>query len=298
MITSSKSTSNYLNRVGRDISAATNVSEALRLADLDFKVELEPIYDRFQKPLPRQFGAFRQDTRESLGVNGNRYRVLQTQDAFGYIDRINDSYPLKFRRGGLLKQGKFFLSAEFDAMNPGGDIIVGLAIFLSSFDGTFSNRVVRALERPACMNVATFGGNEFGIAAKHTDGAEIKIDKFMDKFLENAKENEATIIRMQNTTITHHLAIDFTKALFGGRESKQVENKSDKILELFHGGIANNGKTAWDWFNGVSEFETHHFTRRETEVATADENAFDAVIRSQSLTARAYEIIMENIGKN
>lgn len=290
-------TTNYLDRVGHDISAAKNVSEALELADLNFTVELEPISRvKTGESIPRNFGAFRQDTGECFGVNGTRYKVCQTADSFNYVDKINEKYPLTFHRGGLLKGGRYFISALFDKFSPNGDLITGIAAFVSSFDGSYSNRIVRALKREICLNVCVFGGNEFGMAAKHTSGADIKIDKFMEEFIDNAKQNEQIVATMQRTTITQQEALALTKALFGSRESKQVENQSDKIMELFTSGIGNNGQTAWDWFNGVSEFETHHFTRRNTEIASADENAFDAILRKQSLTAKAYGLLIGEDG--
>jgi hypothetical protein len=74
------------------------VAEAIEAAGLGWSVAKEAIaVDRGDEPssdwwlprceeIPGFFATVRQDTREVLGIVGERYRIVQNHEAFGFID--------------------------------------------------------------------------------------------------------------------------------------------------------------------------------------------------------------------
>ena len=291
-----KSVNNFFGRVGKDISAAQDIGQALSLAGLAFDVTVEPVIDIRGANIPNTFNVARVDTGESMGVNGNRYKPVQTSKAFGYIDQLAKGTPISFHRGGLLKDGRFFVSVEFDSIDIKGDIIRAFGVFLSSFDGTWANRFAHVFSRNSCMNICGFtlrknqNGN-MGIAAKHTENAEVKIDGFLTQLAQEHGRAASVFTNWAGAAFSSTEMEAFAKALFP-KETKQAEQAREKLVELFSdNSLAQYGQTKWDAFNACTAFETHHSTRRTSSRASAEENDFDALVSHRTLSLRAAELL-------
>ncbi len=53
------------------------------------------------------------------------------------------------------------------------------------------------------------------------------------------------------------------------------------------------GVNLWDAFNAFSAYDTHYATRRATEIASAEENAFDSLISGRGFADRALPLLLE-----
>jgi len=291
-----KSIANYFGRVGKDISGATSVSEAIKLADLSFDVALEPVRDIRGNVIADTFNVARADNGESLGVNGARYTPVQTSKAFDYLDELKQKTALQFHRGGMLKGGRFFIAAEFDSLNLAGDVLRTFGVFLSSFDGSWANRMASVFNRNACSNICGYTfrerGDNVGIAAKHTANCETKLDTLVSSIAQRQARQQAVFTRWQSEKFSSVDMVEFAAKLFPN-ESKQAGNARDNLIALFSDArLGQFGQTRWDAFNAVTAFETHESTRRTTTRASADENAFDALVSHRSLTNRAAELLL------
>lgn len=287
---------NFFGRVGKDISAATDITQALSLAGLAFDVTVEPVKDIRDNVIPSTFNVARIDTGESMGVNGARYTPVQTSKAFAYMDDLAKGVPLTYHRGGLLKGGRFFVSVEFDSLDIKGDIIRAFGVFLSSFDGTWANRFVHVFSRNRCMNICGYtlrkpsDGNA-GIAAKHTANVETKLDNFVSSLSVEHSRATAIFTGWADAAFTLVEMEAFAKALFP-KDTKASEKARETLVEEFsNSALGAYGKTKWDAFNAVTAFETHHSTRRNSTRASAEENAFDALVSYRTLSLRAAELL-------
>jgi hypothetical protein len=90
------------------------VSEAIQASGLGWRVEREPIavdrgdaatVDDWWEPRCEEISGYyatvRQDTREVLGIVGERYRIVQNDEAFQFIDQLLGS-SLHFETAGSL----------------------------------------------------------------------------------------------------------------------------------------------------------------------------------------------------
>lgn len=286
---------NYFGRVGKDISAASNINEAIAQAGLGFSVALEKVFDARGNEIPSTFNVARADTGESLGVNGSRYTPVQTENAFSYLDNLANQLPLRFHRGGMLKGGRFFISVEFEAMNLAGDTLSSFGVFLSSFDGSWANRFVSVFNRAACMNLCSYvareGRDAGGIIAKHTENASIKLDNFVSQLLIARSAQKKLFSRFQAENFSIGDMDRLATALFP-KESKQAENARGVLVNAFNSSrFGTFGATKWDAFNAVTFFETHESQRRATSRASQEENAFDALVSQRSLATRAADLL-------
>lgn len=291
-----KSINNYFGRIANDISSASNITEAIQLAKLNFDVQTEPVLDSRGNVIPNAFNVARVDTGESLGVNGARYTPVQTSKAFAYMDDLAKQTPLTFHRGGMLKGGRFFVSAEFEQIDLKGDIISAFGVFLSSFDGTWANRMVSVFNRAACMNICSYtlrdSKDNMGLAAKHTENCEVKLDKLVSVIGMRQARQEAFFAKLQGEKFSSLQMVEFAEKLFPN-ESKPASNARATLISLFSDSrLGQFGQTKWDAFNSASALATHEATFRNSSRASADENAFDSLISNKGVVNRAAELLM------
>jgi hypothetical protein len=93
------------------------VAEAIEASGLGWSVAKEPIaVDRGDEPsddlwlprceeIPGFFATVRQDTRDVLGIVGERYRIVQNREAFNFIDQLLGS-SINFETTGSLHGGR------------------------------------------------------------------------------------------------------------------------------------------------------------------------------------------------
>ncbi len=77
--------------LGTRVEDAPNSSEALKLAGLDWSVEQEPIYtigEEYIEYIKGYKANIRSTDRKVLGVVGNRYQVVQNEEAFAFTDEF------------------------------------------------------------------------------------------------------------------------------------------------------------------------------------------------------------------
>lgn len=287
--------SNYFHRVGRDISGASDIVSAISLAGLSFDVQTEAVKDVRGNIIPDTFNIARIDTGESLGVNGARYTPVQTNKAFSYMDDLAKKTPLTFHRGGMLKGGRFFVSVEFEKLDLKGDIVSAFGVFLSSFDGSWANRMVSVFNRACCMNICGYtlkeGKENLGLAAKHTANVEVKLDSLVTTIAIRQAKQEAMFRKLQEEKFTLEQMKDFAAKLFPN-DSTQAKNSRESLIAMFSNEkLGQFGESRFDAFNAITAFETHESTRRNSSRANADENAFDALVSHRSLANRAVELL-------
>lgn len=271
----------FFQRVGNDISACNgDLSCALSMAGLDFTAQLERVFDARGNAIENSFNIARTDTGESLGVMGARYTITQTRDAFNYLRGMPGK--ANFRRGGMLKGGKFFLSAEFGVMDIRGDKQTAFGVFISSFDGSWANRPVWVFNRAACMNVATYvikaDSKRGAVKAKHTANHATKLDSLLFE-LQVAQDTVRTRAeKLMDSPMTRGEFDAFALRLIPGDSTRSENMRADLAAEFSNASRGTYGKNRFDAFNALTAYETHVATRRETETGTRDENAFAALI--------------------
>lgn len=300
-IQNSKFTGTYFARVGKDISSCEqDLSCALNLAGLGFDAVAESVQDIRGNVIPRSQNIARVDTGESLGVMGAGYAITQPRAAFRYLSALPGG--VNFQRGGMLKGGRFFLSAEFDVFQVGdteADLMTAYGVFLSSFDGSWSNRVVWILGRHGCMNLCRFEigtasvrAHDKGRVAKHTVNHELKLDSFV-MGLHLAQGNlQSEVGRLSKRAISAEVFGQVVAKIVPGDHARS-ENMRDEITGYFtREDLGIHGRTVWDAFNAFSAYDTHAATRRATAIASADENAFDALISGRGFADRALPVLL------
>lgn len=114
------------------------IAEAIEASGLGWSVAKEPIaVDRGEtvadwsaprcEEIPGFYATVRQDTREVLGIVGERYRIVQNHEAFAFVDQLLGS-SINFETAGSLHGGRrvWVLATLPDHVEVGGDAVLGL----------------------------------------------------------------------------------------------------------------------------------------------------------------------------
>jgi hypothetical protein len=76
--------------------------------------------------------------------------------------------------------------------------------------------------------------------------------------------------------------------------STRTQNNHDSLMQLFRRGTGNEGRTAWDVFNSVTEFVDHQRTIRLTDGRNRAEARFESAVlgSGDDLKAKAYDLLL------
>jgi len=122
------------------------ISEAIEASGLAWGVAREPIavdrgyaatVDDWWEPrceeIPGYYATVRQDTRTVLGIVGERYRIVQNEEAFQFVDRLLGS-ALHFETAGSLHGGRrvWVLATLPDHVEVGGDAVRPYVLLMNS----------------------------------------------------------------------------------------------------------------------------------------------------------------------
>jgi phage/plasmid-like protein (TIGR03299 family) len=141
------------------------VAEAIEASGLGWSVAKERIaVDRGDEPdddwllprceqIPGYYATVRQDTREVLGIVGERYRIVQNHEAFAFIDQLLGS-SIHFETAGSLHGGRrvWVLATLPDHVEVGGDAVRPYVLLMNSHDGSTAVIAATTPVRVVCQN--------------------------------------------------------------------------------------------------------------------------------------------------
>lgn len=168
--------------LGTELADAPTSADAIRLAGLDWRADLEVMETLSGAAVPNSRAVVRSDTREVLGVVGRRYSPVQNAEAFDFLDSLVGTRELAYETAGALGRGeRVWMLARLP-----GDLVVkgtsdGLTKYLllsNSHDGSGSVRVFFTAVRVVCNNTlcdAHSLARRRGVSIRHTGDVADKI---------------------------------------------------------------------------------------------------------------------------
>jgi len=144
--------------LGTVVQEAPSIKEAIKLAGLDWQVELQPLQAGENIPVTTNKAVVRTSDNSVLGIVGNQYKPLQNTEAFNFFEPLVENGLVSLETAGSLYNGKrIFILAN---TNCQGDVVkddtVESFILLSNgHDGYLSVRVGFTPIRVVCNNTLT-----------------------------------------------------------------------------------------------------------------------------------------------
>ena len=131
----------YVRRVpwhglGTRVEEALSSEEALKAANLDWKVVQEQIFTEDGRLVKDYFANIRDRDGKVLGVVSGRYRIVQNRDAFAFTDELLGR-GVRFETAGSLKEGRkvWILARLPKQYRLAEDLVVPYLVFSNSHDG-------------------------------------------------------------------------------------------------------------------------------------------------------------------
>jgi phage/plasmid-like protein (TIGR03299 family) len=280
----------------------TNISEAITAFNLDFTVEKAPIFTNIDNEL-EAYGdkviTYRTDNKQTLGVVGNGYEIVQNMAQFEVFQKFADEGLISFEQGGVFGGGRrtyiqAVLPSTIDINN--GDITKKYITICSSHDGTIA---LQAFVSP----VRIWCGNTFNLAIKtgqhkqkikHTVSAPARLIEAINTIenaLETYHEYDEFLLTSTRTKEYNDKEVEkFIEMILpnDGKLSTRKTNQRIELLESIYGGIGQDSidkNNLYKLWNGVT-------TWTNNVLGAKKEDAFEFVTYASgaNINSHAYDI--------
>lgn len=275
--------------LGTVIQTAPTIEEGIKLAGLDWNVELKQLQTA-DGLLTDKNAVVRTDRNEVLGVVGNGYKPVQNIDAFNFFSPFIENDIASLETAGSLFNGKkVFVLAKIndDDMvidEKTNDTVQKYILFSNGHDGTSAIRVGFTAIRVVCNNTLNFAisaDTSKLIRVMHKGNVEdslLRIRDIMDTVNKDYKATEEQykylVTRTNiNTNDLHNyvkqvfstkkledIIKDYeTKQLNAEQEKQEVEAARKRLIarveEIWELQPVHN---AWTMYNSVNSYLNHH----------------------------------------
>lgn len=243
----------------------------------------------------------RSDTKEALGVVGANYEPVTPEYFAQQQYRLAEQIGGEVTRMGFVKERAraFAFIRLKDIQIPiehrKKDDVVGSYVYSTDgWDGKTPSKSRLYLERLACANGMTSREITASMWVSHTRRREERVEDRQQTFLGEIESQLSAIkdryIELAQLRMGPDEMKSFLSKLFP-KNSKKSEQKREQIMHLFGSGTANDGKTAYDALNAVTEYVTHYRTFRDTHVRSGTTNRFVGVLEKDTLKERALQLL-------
>ena len=169
--------------LGTMVQEAPTSEDALRMAELDWRVEQTPVFTDAGIEIPG-YKANRRNTDGSiLGIVSDRYRIVQNTEAFEFTDAIvgeTEDGVVKYETAGSLCGGKrIWLLAKMPTKKVLDDDVEPYMFFSNSHDGTGAIKVGMTPVRIVCANTLAIALNtaKRQWSTKHVGDMQSKLEE-------------------------------------------------------------------------------------------------------------------------
>jgi len=294
-------------QLGQKLDAAFDAETALKEANLDWEVEVAPLYyetlENLDESGSRQYikhvkstkGQIvrRGDTGVELGVVGPKYSPLQNKEAFGFFDGLFGKDTCRYETAGFTGKGeRIWLLANMADQDPveilPDDVVQKYLLLTNSHDGTYSAMASFTPIRVVCNNTLTAAvgkmmkqtstvrvkhvgdvADRMQFAGKILAQAGVFYDEVRDLFQAFARKQ---LNGEQTRTYIHRSLFDDNK------ETKARTDKVDEVEGLMHTGLGSDIKgvrgTVWGAYNAVTEYLDHHKVYRGGDAKRLEASQF------------------------
>lgn len=278
--------------LGTMVQEAPTSEDALRMAELDWRVEQTPVFTDAGIEIPG-YKANRRNTDGSiLGIVSDRYRIVQNTEAFEFTDAIvgeTEDGVVKYETAGSLCGGKrIWLLAKMPTKKVLDDDVEPYMFFSNSHDGTGSIKVGMTPVRIVCANTLAIALNtaKRQWSTKHVGDMQSKLEeaklclRMADSYMANL---DVEADRLANAKLYKEQIEEILDEMFPADDNTS-ERKKNNIVQFKNQfwtaynmpDIQKFEDSAWMAVNAMSDVITHSAPRRNT--ASYNENRWGKIM--------------------
>lgn len=257
------------NSIGTDVKT-TDIQTALEKTKLNYEVITQPIYTEVGNNkilVPGKVCTIRKDTNEVLGVVSPKYQVCQNEEAFDFVNNVNN---VEFVKAGQTKNGLVYVIGKLPETTVLGDTFTPYLIFQNGHNGMYTVKTTICPLRIVCQNqfnyafktspntISIHHSSQFSGKIKEAERLIASTAEYMTNF-NNTAEELARLNLGDKNKIQDIINAFFTIA--NPEDEKQVIKAEEKRIELMNAYEAEDNinfrGTAWGLINGFSDYITH-----------------------------------------
>lgn len=289
--------------LGTKVMETPTSKEALSLAELDWRVEQEPIYTETGNLISGFKANVRDTDQKILGVVTDRYKVIQNEEAFAFTDELLGE-GVRYETAGSLQGGrKVWLLAHMPhEYIIAGERISPYLVFSNTHDGSGAIRVAITPIRVVCNNTLNLALStaKRSWSTIHIGDIKSKLEEAKNTlFMANAYMDELgrEFENLRQKKLTDKQVMDYIELLIPLDEnatSQQKKNiirlQDDMKMRYFDApDLKDVGNNAYRFINAVSDFATHAEPLRRT--ANYKEQVFSKTVDGNPLIDKAYKMM-------
>ena len=293
----------YVNAYGTiDISSARSVDEALNLSNMKWRVDSRPLFDEHGKEYPNFSANVRSDTNELLGIVSNKYRIVQNEDAFEFVNNLT-SEGFEFESAGTFKNGRsIWVMGHFPQEQILGDDIDSNVVFINSHDGSSGVKVMMTPVRVICSNMLNLALKKASRSwnTKHTKNVYSKIeearhtlglvDKYMDELNLEAERLAQIKISDADLEAIFDKMFPIDKNKDSERKIKNVSVLKDNFVHCYNEADIKKFKgTVYGAINAMADLVDHRTPDRIT--SNYYENNWNRLINGHQTLDNFYRLV-------
>lgn len=295
---------------------APDSATALELAHLNWRVLLEPLYLQDGREVPGFYATVREDTKATLGVVSDRYKVIQNLEAFEFLDGLLQDGIMRYESAMALKGGRIItLLARMPSVDTvaEGDKGLRYIMFSTSHDGTASIHCLPTWVRVVCANtqrLAIRTGKALDFTIRHTGDVQAKLNQarqYLSQFDEQFTlfRDKARLLatrKVDAADVPTYLAQLFPKPEEGESDAGRERMLSEMTMAMFHPNqqIGAIRGTWWALYNALTQVIDHKDLSGRGHVTAQRENRFLNVTDGPgaALKDKAFGLACEMAGVN
>jgi phage/plasmid-like protein (TIGR03299 family) len=273
--------------LGNPVDGAITAEEAVKVAGLEWSVELKPVYFKDDNglfiPMPESRATVRMDRNEPLGMVGTKYTPMQNKDAFAFFDEVVGNNQAKYTTAGSLRRGKkIWIQAEVGNsfhIAGGDDEVKKYVLLHNSHDGSSTLNMLLTPVRTVCQNTLNAAISQaigqtvklrhsLNITSKASMVREILgvVNDYYDAFQQQADLLAAKQVQSDKELQEYldWIGLDVTD---DDLENNTANVKArGEIIRLFDEGMGMDmtPHSYWNAVNAVAEFTDHYRSTRKT----------------------------------
>ncbi|MCP4705277.1 MAG: DUF932 domain-containing protein [candidate division Zixibacteria bacterium] len=273
----------------------TSVEAVLEKADLNWTAEPQPLITGAGISVESHKAIVRDDSNSIIGIVGKGYEPIQNSHAFSFMDTICEKFGAQYEYCYSIDNGsKMIMQAKMTEkfeVRP-GDVIQQYITGINSFNGTTPLRAYFTPIRMFCDNQcrASLRAATEAVSIRHTKNALSYVEEAFRVFGMGVEYFEAFQEQAQHLAqkaVDGKMVDKFLRECMGEPDSTRRQNQFDEVTALFEHGKGNNGSSAWDLYNGITEYVDHHRGKN------ADSRLASAMTgQGSTLKAKAFSVAM------
>jgi phage/plasmid-like protein (TIGR03299 family) len=214
------------------------------------------------QPIEGKMATVREDNDKVLGIVGNDYEVVANSDLKKLVQPLIDEEVLTVSNMGYLNGGKkVFIQAQIaQDYRVVGESYKGMITLLNSHDGTTTVSLGTTCVRVICSNTFTTAMKKLNEKFRHSEGVTERvlssnaIVEYVDGAMRKYSEYAETLAAAPCSAAQFKQAVE---AIYQKPVDKLRDNFVSRLNANFYNGIGTEGKSFYDAFNSVTQFNTH-----------------------------------------